>query len=63
MEGDIKDRVKKACQLYYLAVKNEDKISKEFVSIAKNICNDAIKIAKTNKIELDEGELIETILK
>lgn len=63
MEGDIKDRVKKACELYYLAIKNEDKISKELVNIAKNICNDAIKTAKINKIELNEGELFERILK
>ncbi|MCX7694600.1 MAG: hypothetical protein N2Z71_02635 [Caloramator sp.] len=63
MSIDIKERVKLACEIYYFAVKNEDKIPKELVNVAKIICNDTIKAAKTLKVGLNKEEMADRILK
>ncbi|WDC83542.1 hypothetical protein PL321_12660 [Caloramator sp. mosi_1] len=63
MSVDIKERVRLACEIYYYAIKNEDKIPKELINMAKIICNDTIKAAKMMKVGLDNDELADKILK
>ncbi|CDF58504.1 hypothetical protein [Thermobrachium celere] len=63
MNIDIKEKVRLACQIYYFAIKNEDKIPKELVNVAKIVCNNTIKTAKALNVNLRNDELADKILK
>lgn len=63
MHSEAITEIKMAQRFYYLAIKFEDKVTKDVVIFAKETCDKYTKMAKSMNIKLKGEELIRTILK